>query len=73
MIIYILTGNYVYNLHILIYYYDSTTHNTGSYSHSELHRCYLEYSNGQDYDENICDGSGEELALLDGLEISIFK
>jgi hypothetical protein len=48
-------------------------HNIGLYSHSELHRCYLEYSNGQDYDKDVCDGSEEELALLDGLEISIFR
>ena len=44
----------------------------GLYSHSELHECYLEYSNAEDYvadrEGNSTGGSAE----VDGLEISIF-
>jgi hypothetical protein len=69
-------GNSAYNSHISIYgNVIMTLHNQniGLYSHSELHRCYLEYSNGQDYDESAFNESEAGLELLDGLEISIFK
>lgn len=44
----------------------------GLYSRSDLHKCYLEYSNAEDY---VADGEGTSTADnpdVDGLEISIF-
>ena len=42
------------------------------YSHSELHKCCLEYSNAEDYtsDADVASTNNE---YIDGIEISVFR
>ena len=54
----------------LLHVRDSTENSL--YSHSELHKCYLEYSNAEDYPP---DGGGttSDVEYVDGIEISVFR